>query len=157
MRRFRFRSHHEMAAWQELTNDGVTTFMYIICDNSQGLFFETHERSCWDCWISLLLERHQWFLVLSTRELNVCWLPKMHGLSFNPYQPRVFGVRFSLREVARIFSIKIRNFKLRKMLKLLSFRFPEGWYFLNCYNSELKRFSKINFSVSERHRWAVVG
>jgi len=29
--------------------------------------------------------------------------------------------------------------------------------FLNCDNTELKTFSKINFSVAERHRWTVVG
>ena len=43
------------------------------------------------------------------------------------------------------------------MPKLLNFKFPKGWYFLNCNNTELKRSSKINFSFSERHSWAVVG
>jgi len=43
------------------------------------------------------------------------------------------------------------------MLQLLIFTFPEGCYFFNCDNTELKRSSKIIFSVSERHRWAVVG
>jgi len=43
------------------------------------------------------------------------------------------------------------------MPKFINFRFPEGWYFLHCDSTELKRFSKIIFSVSERHRWAVLG
>ena len=46
---------------------------------------------------------------------------------------------------------------LWEMPKLLSCRFPETGYFLNCDNTELKRFSKICLSVSERHRLAVVG
>jgi len=33
----------------------------------------------------------------------------------------------------------------------------QRWYILNCDNIELKRSSKIIFSVAERHRWAVVG
>jgi len=36
------------------------------------------------------------------------------------------------------------------MPKLLNLRYPEGWYFENCDNTELKRSSKINCSVSER-------
>jgi len=55
-----------------------------------------------------------------------------------------------------IFPIQIQNFKLWKMPKLFKFRFPEGWYFFDCDNTELKRSSKINFSVSERHRWASI-
>jgi len=57
------------------------------------------------------------------------------------------------------------------MPELLNFRFqrddilqillPCQWKYwhrvLNCKNTELKRSSKIFFSVSERHRWAVVG
>jgi len=35
--------------------------------------------------------------------------------------------------------------------------FPEGRYVLNCDNTELKRSSKIFFSISERYRRAVVG
>ena len=62
-----------------------------------------------------------------------------------------------LKRSLKIFPTKVRNFKLWKMAKLLNFRFPEGRYFLNCDDTELKRSSKINFSVSERHRWAVVG
>jgi len=41
--------------------------------------------------------------------------------------------------------------------KLLNFRFPEELCFLNCDNAKLKISLKIFFSVSERHRWAVVG
>ena len=48
-----------------------------------------------------------------------------------------------------IFFIKIRNFKLWETPKLLNFRFPEGWYFFNCDNTEMKKSSKI-FSVAER-------
>jgi len=36
-------------------------------------------------------------------------------LFFNPKQPEVFGVKVSLREIKRNFSIEIRNFKLWKM------------------------------------------
>ena len=43
------------------------------------------------------------------------------------------------------------------MLKLLKFRSPEKRYYLNCGNTKLKRSCKINFSLSERHRWEVVG
>jgi len=43
------------------------------------------------------------------------------------------------------------------MPKSLNFRCSEGWYFLNCDNTELKRSSKINFSVCKQHRWAEVG
>jgi len=33
-------------------------------------------------------------------------------ISNNPYQPKVFGMKFGLREIERSFHIKIRNFKL---------------------------------------------
>ena len=50
--------------------------------------------------------------------------------------------------------MEIRNFKLWKMPKYFNFRFPEGWYFLNCI--ELKKFCKINFlspnGIAER-KW----
>jgi len=36
-------------------------------------------------------------------------------LAKNPSQPKVFGVKFSLRYIERIFSVEIRNFKLWKM------------------------------------------
>ena len=32
----------------------------------------------------------------------------------NPLQPKVFGVKFSLREIRRIFPIKLPNFKALK-------------------------------------------
>jgi len=38
-------------------------------------------------------------------------------------------VKFSYREIGKDFFIKIRNFKLWKMSKLLDSRFPEGLYF----------------------------
>jgi len=66
-------------------------------------------------------------------------------------------MKYSLREIVRIFSTKARNLKLWKMAKLLNYGFQEGWYFLNYNSNELKRSSKIFFSVSERHRWALVG
>jgi len=69
----------------------------------------------------------------------------------NPQQPKVFGAKFRLKEVRRIFLIELRNFKLWKMPKLLTLRFLEEWYLLNFDNTELKR-STIIFSVSERHR-----
>ena len=37
---------------------------------------------------------------------------------FNALQPKVFGVKFSLREIGRIFFTKIRNFKLFETPKL---------------------------------------
>jgi len=63
--------------------------------------------------------------------------------SVNPKQPKVLGLKFSLGDIGRIFAIKICNFKLWKMPKLLNFRFPDGWYSLNCDNTDLKRSSKI--------------
>jgi len=47
-------------------------------------------------------------------------------IQLNPLQPKVFRVKFSLREIGRIFSTKIRNSKLRKMPKLLNFTVLEG-------------------------------
>ena len=44
-----------------------------------------------------------------------------HGEIFS-----VFGVKFSLGEIGRIFLYNLRNFKLWKMPKLFHFRFPEG-------------------------------
>jgi len=38
--------------------------------------------------------------------------------SLNTLKPKVFEVKLSLREIGRIFSTKIRNFKLFKMRKL---------------------------------------
>jgi len=74
----------------------------------------------------------------------------------NPKQPKVFGLKLSLREIGGIFSFTVRNFKLWKMPQLLNFGFPEGWYFFKCDNTKLKTSSKINVSGSQRHHWAVV-
>ena len=41
--------------------------------------------------------------------------------------------------------IKVRNFEVRKMPKLLNFTFPDGRYFLNFDTTKLKRFSKTFF------------
>jgi len=76
---------------------------------------------------------------------------------FNQQRPKVFGVKCSLRDIGRFFPTETRNFERWKMPKLLNFRFSEWWYFLNSDNTELKRSSKIHVSVSERHRWAVMG
>jgi len=43
----------------------------------------------------------------------------------NPQQPKITGVKFSSEEIGRIFSTKIRDFKLWKMPQLLNFRLPE--------------------------------
>jgi len=66
-------------------------------------------------------------------------------------------VKFSLREIGWVFSLNYEIQSLKKRPELLYFSFPEGLYFLNCDKTELKKSSKINFSVAERHRWAVVG
>jgi len=71
--------------------------------------------------------------------------------------PKYLEWNLVLRKIGNIFSTKILSFKLLKMPKSLNFRFPEGWYFLNCDNAEPERSSNINISVSERHRWALVG
>jgi len=47
-------------------------------------------------------------------------------MNINPQQRKVFGKKFSLRENRRIFPIKLRNFKLWKIQKLLNVGFPEG-------------------------------
>jgi len=36
---------------------------------------------------------------------------------FSPQQPKVFGVKFSLGKIKRVFSVEIRNLKLWKMPK----------------------------------------
>jgi len=54
--------------------------------------------------------------VLSFSVQLVCDFDKLsRGNILKPYQPKVFGVKFSLREIERIFYIDIRNFKLWKM------------------------------------------
>ena len=98
------------------------------------------------------------FLIAFTSWHFITWFDRsLLSITLNPKQPKVFGVKFSLSEIRRIFFIKMRNYKLRKVPKLLNFSFPEGWYFLNCYNTELKRSSKIIFPVAERHRLAMLG
>jgi len=57
-----------------------------------------------------------------------------------------------LKKLEGFFSFKLRNFKSWKMPKLVNLRFSAEWYGLNLDNTELKRSSKIKFSVSERHR-----
>jgi len=47
--------------------------------------------------------------VLSNQYLNIFFSPLIS------WQPKVFGVKFSLREIVTIFSVIIRNFKLWKM------------------------------------------
>jgi len=42
---------------------------------------------------------------------------RSHYLCLSPSRGGEFGVKFSLREIGRIFHIKIRNFKLWKMPK----------------------------------------
>jgi len=64
---------------------------------------------------------------------------------FNPKQPKEFGVKFRSTKIRGIFPHKLRNFKLGKMPKSLTFRFPEGRYFLNFDNTELKRCSNFFF------------
>jgi len=49
-----------------------------------------------------------------------------HISYINPSQLKVFGVIFSVREIRRIFPIKLHNFQLWKMPKSLNFRFPDG-------------------------------
>ena len=49
-----------------------------------------------------------------TAEMRAEMAPGRH---LNPLQPKVFGVKFSLREIRSIFLTKIRNFKLFKMPK----------------------------------------
>jgi len=73
--------------------------------------------------------------------------PLLNPSNSQTFHSKVFGVKFSLREIGRIVSIEIpvRNFKLRKMLKWLNFRFWQGWCSLKCDNTELKRSTKIIF------------
>ena len=58
---------------------------------------------------------------------------KLFGL--NPKQPKEFGVKFRSIKIRGIFPHKLSNFKLGKMPKSLTFRFPEGRYFLNFDNT----------------------
>jgi len=53
-------------------------------------------------------------------------------LPLNPLRLRLLAVKFSLREIGKIFSIEIRNFKPWKMPKLLKFQVFRGVVFFNC-------------------------
>ena len=90
----------------------------------------------------VLMSAAQLGLLLWTQKISIKIdvLPSLEveDTMFNPQQPKVIGVKFSLREIRRMFSIEIQKCKLLKMPKLIYFRFPEGWYFLNCDNTELK-------------------
>jgi len=67
-------------------------------------------------------------------------------------------VKFSQREIERIFfQLKYAILSFGKCLNNQISGFQRGDIFLNCDKTELNRSSKIDFSVSERHRWAVVG
>ena len=90
-----------------------------------------------------------------TVELNDKQVEGHQWLTHN--SPKYLEWNLASNRNSRDFSLEIRNFKLWKIAKLLDFRFPEGWYFLKRDNTELKRSYKILFSVSERHRWAVMG
>jgi len=54
------------------------------------------------------------------------WTKLTYLVTINPYQPKVFGVKFYLRGIEKIFSIEVRNFELCKMPKLFNFWFPGG-------------------------------
>jgi len=51
------------------------------------------------------------------------------------WQPKVFGLIYSLRDIERAFSINIRNVKVWEKPKLLNSRFLGDWYFLKCDNA----------------------
>jgi len=55
-----------------------------------------------------------------------------------------------------IFQLKYAILSFEKCLNHQISGFQRGDIILNRDNAELKRSSKIKFSVSERHRWAVV-
>ena len=56
-------------------------------------------------------------LSILPRYTTIAYLSIKMGEGVNPWQPKVFGVKFSLREIERIFSIKIRNLASLKMPK----------------------------------------
>jgi len=122
-------------------------------------FYLRHGRGCFFRWDDKRAKeiRNVWFIE-SKDPGEIFWIDCDHLWSLKPQQPKVFAVKFSLREIGRTMSVKNMNFlSFEKMPKSLNFKFSEGWYFLNCDNTELKRSSTIFFSVSDRHRWAVVG
>ena len=59
-----------------------------------------------------------------------------------------FWSEIEFRRDWKNFSHKNTQYEVSKMLKSLNFRFSEGRYFLNCDNTELKRSSKVHFSVA---------
>jgi len=65
--------------------------------------------------------------------------------------------KIKLEELEEFYPLKYAIPSFGKWLYIIKFQVSRGWHFLNCDNTELKRSSKIKFSVSERHRWAVVG
>jgi len=58
-------------------------------------------------------------------------------------------VKFSLRDIERIFPLENTQFKALENAYIIKFQVSSGVIFFNCDNSELKRSSKINFSVAE--------
>jgi len=54
---------------------------------------------------------------------------------------------------------EILKFQVLRGLKTTNFKFERGdiFFCFNCDSTELNRTSKIKCSVTERHRWAVVG
>jgi len=64
-------------------------------------------------------------------------------------------VKFRLREIAMIFPLKYAVLRFGKYLNYLISDFQRGDILK--INAEQERSSQINFSVPERHRWAVVG
>jgi len=139
--------------WSEISVQLFTEFKTPFLLISINRLFQ--ERYNWNS-VSIWTEKIQTNDLISVAsEFQIFFLQcrnfQVHGI--NPQQPKVFGVKFSWREIWRIF---LRNFKLLEMPKLLNFSFPKGWYFLYFDNTELERSSKIHLSVSERHRWALV-
>jgi len=55
---------------------------------------------------------------------HLCWRD-LFSEYLNQWEPKVFGVKFSLREIRRIFPTKLRTFKLWKMPRELNSRSPE--------------------------------
>ena len=68
---------------------------------------------------SLFNYSFNFFTAWNKNESSSNWIAllisKVEYLHFNLLQPKVFGVKFSLREIRGIFFTKIRNFKLLKM------------------------------------------
>jgi len=65
--------------------------------------------------------------------------------TLTPNSPKYLEWNLAEEKLGGIFYFHIRNFKLWKMPKLLNYKFPERWYFLNWDNTELKRSSKNKF------------